>query len=229
MSLSSIYLAVINGQRIINILSGVVANFEKEIEQIYLDIAYSHLNSARQCFESVENSKNPEQEFRIGLNHLRDTYNIFISFKKKRVKKSILFWTYYDRFKISDDLRLKIVEIAAAIALGYMHIDENKNAYTWKQRAIQEFEEYNTIFINSSKCKDIDREHKYLNYELYNEDTYSSDRFWKLHDQGYAVHNIHHYGGSKIFITDSGWEYIYDTLKTQKNYLIKSLEKIEDQ
>lgn len=233
MSLSLIYSAVISGHRIFTILSGVVESFTREIEQIYLDMAYSHLNSAKQCFVSMEYSSNPEQELRIGLNHLRDVFNIFIALKKRRIKKKVIFWEYYTKPTFSDDLRLKVVEIAASIALGYLHLNENKNAYVWKERAVAEFDEYKSIFIISLKSIDKSRSHGHLPLWILRKDSYSELRYEKLKKLGSDYAERQHQGSTftapiyRNIITNKGWDFVYETIEKQKNHLNGILEKIK--
>lgn len=233
MALSTIYSAVVAGNKVYSILSGFIASFEKEIEQVYLDMAESHLASAKQCFEAIENSKNPNQELRIGLNHLRDVYNIFLSLKNKKIQKRFIFWNYTSKIPFSDDLRLKIIEIASVIALGYLQLEERENAYAWKKRALVQFDNYKRIYINSLKFSDWDGEHKDKNENIYNEDSYSSERFTNLTKLGeeYALH--YWTGGtynskSHQSIKEKGWKYVYNLLEKQEHYVQGVLKNISE-
>lgn len=113
-----------------------------EKSSIIKDIALIHLTSAEQAFISAVNSNNAESECRIGIGHLRDSFNAYQLYSDKKPK---FFFGLFEGVWIPEeltDVQLKLASIALIIALIYQKLNDESNYITWKSIGFRFANEY---------------------------------------------------------------------------------------
>lgn len=128
-------------------LASLLDEVRSEINQVYKDISGSHFQSAIQAIETASISKNPEQEIRNAISHLRDSYNIIDSLLNKKTKKSFLLFISYTEVQVKKVgermiLKINLSKISATISYLYTILDETIASKKWKEISLNNFDEY---------------------------------------------------------------------------------------
>ncbi|MEL6834947.1 MAG: hypothetical protein AAFP77_18265 [Bacteroidota bacterium] len=236
MPLVETYSMLKGGVTLYKVLFTFTRNLKDEIEQVYYDIAKSHLKSAEQAFEAVLNSRSPNHELRSGLGHLRDAHNILLAYKEKKYVEGWLIFSDEKRVKFSDSAWLKAIETSALIALIYYSFDETVNASRWKKKSLEEFEKYKNAYLSSlaySLKEGISREgpYKLLSWETVKEDQYRDDRFDDLREVNRDYGELEYpmqYRSTTVYkkTTEIGWKYAIRKVTGEKQMLEETLEVI---
>lgn len=118
-------------------LKTTIQYIQFEMSGILKDVAHIHLVSAEQAFISATTSNNPEVESRIGIGHLRDSFNAFQMYLEKGDKWfGGLFYTRWQPEEMTS-IQLKLSSIALVIALIYKKLDDQSNYITWKNTGVR--------------------------------------------------------------------------------------------
>ena len=169
-----------------------------ELGSVYINMADAHFKSAEQSFKAYANSKDPNTEIRLGINHLRDSYNIYHTAIRRFVTRRLLiFWTYDDYPNRENKTNLLVTNIAAMISLLYKELGEFENAKAWKIKALDSFEYYSKYY------KPVLNELKAIN------SNYVEERKSESSSTGITT--------KSLYITDTGKHFVVNRLNTQKN------------
>lgn len=184
---------------IYKIIDSLFANIYDEIGKVYLDMAESHLSSAKQAYKAYQNSRNPETEIRVLLNHLRDTYNIYNKAVRRKVTETtLIFWSSTSKLQCSNENTLLVVNIATIISFLYKELNELKNARDWGVLAVTSFD------YHSENYKPQYRE--LVNINPY----YGYTKRERTSRYEYTTY---------CYVSDQGIRYAKDRLETQKREL----------
>ena len=129
----------------------------ERVNEVYINIANAHFNSATQALESASYSSSSDIELRDAISHLRDAYNIYDADISKTLNKKVLlfFNETEDIYKLHQKAEIRLIQtlIAKLIALLYMEMNEIHNAVRWKSEALSKFNYYIEIY-RGKKFKD---------------------------------------------------------------------------
>ncbi|MEA5259762.1 hypothetical protein VB264_18340 [Arcicella aquatica] len=192
------------GMTVYKVVQLLINDAYDELGSVYINMADSHFKSAEQSFKAYYNSNDPNTEIRLGINHLRDSYNIYYTAIRRSVEKRLLiFWTYNDFPYRENKTTLLVTNIAAMISLFYKELGEFENAKAWKIKALDSFEYYSEFY------KPDMNELKAIN------SAYVIER--KSESSSTGIRTIY------LEITDIGKQFVTKRLNTQKDDIDKLL------
>ena len=125
-----------------NFLDTTLQYIQYEMSGILKDVARIHLTSAEQAFIAATTSNNSEGECRVGIGHLRDSFNAFQIYLDRGDKWfGGLFYTKWE-LEETTSIQLRMASIALVISLTYKRLGDESNYITWKSTGYKFATEY---------------------------------------------------------------------------------------
>lgn len=115
-------------------LEDMIRNLYEQINDVYFDIARSHLKSAERSIDASRKSTNPDQELFATIHHLYDSYEILQPLlTKTRTYKELFFFTKTEDV-VKDKMKIynPCFKISALIYMLYHMLGQSRNANDWE-------------------------------------------------------------------------------------------------
>lgn len=133
------------GYKFYKAISSMFEDIKGEIKQMYINMAKIHLTSAQQAIEASSTSRKPSIEIYSAINHLRDSYNIYMLLLNKTEITRFLFfetgWREYLKGKDREDVTELVLKIATMITMSYQNLKESENASHWREITLKIYDE----------------------------------------------------------------------------------------
>ena len=140
-----------------------IDNIYDAIANVYSDISYAHIKSAKQSLKSALKSSNPNSDIKDAINSLRNSYNIINgALKSTREKKFLLIVpaeVYVIPYGKRFFLKKAISYVAAIISMLYGGIDKQEEALIWKKKAFKKYKKA-IASLNKEDYKELQKINK---------------------------------------------------------------------